>query len=71
MIVGKTSVTDNIKSSNESSDSGKDNYKSPSFELTQPYELTQKVELTHTQLREAIIYSEILGKPKCKTRRRR
>jgi len=65
MIVGKTSVTDNIKSSNESSDSGKDNYKSPSFELTQAFELT------HTQLREAIIYSEILGKPKCKTRRRR
>jgi hypothetical protein len=28
-------------------------------------------ELTNRQLTQAILYSEILGKPKCKTRRRR
>jgi len=65
MFDRKTSATDNIKGSNESYDSGKGSYKSPPFELTQVFELTNK------QLREAIIYSEILGKPKCKTRRRR
>lgn len=29
------------------------------------------IELTNEQLTQAIMYSEILGKPKCKTRRRR
>ena len=52
-------VAENTKNNNGSCDNEGDNYNYPSFKLTSE------------QLTQAIIYSEILGKPKCKTRRRR
>jgi hypothetical protein len=59
MIDKKTCVMDDIKKSSETYNNEGDDYQQPPFELT------------NKQLIQAIMYSEIFGKPKCKTRRRR
>jgi hypothetical protein len=59
MIDEKKHVIADVKNNSDSNYSEGNNYQFSSFELT------------NKQLTQAIQYSEVFGKPKCKTRRRR
>ena len=59
MMDEKNYVIANAKNNSDSNYSEGNNYQYTSFELT------------NKQLTQAIQYSEVFGKPKCKTRRRR